>query len=447
MTTVSRRVFLSTAGFCLAGTLLHGCRFGRVARPRPRPGKLRVAVIGLGAQGRFDCRELMRFPDRIELAALCDPDRVALSRTADILRPHAPGLQLFADYRALFKALNPAPDAVVIAAPDHHHACAATLALERGIAVYMEPPLARTPAECRALERLAAGKGALLMLGDQGAAADGFRHGVRLLEAGVLGEATEAWAWTEAPAWPQSVLRPAGEDPVPESLDWDVWLGGAPWRPFKRGAYHTGVWRGWYDFGTGALGAAGIHLLNLPFRGLGIRAVDRVEVAGLPFDTPESYPSASRIRFTCRTASGSPLVLNWLEAGQQPPASVLACVQETFGAVPASGCMIAGSKGRLLGAHDRCEYVYAALGADTRFQPVDQHPLCAAYRPEALEQNRLGAFLSALSLGSDPAAERAHAAGLTQLALLGCFAQRTRATLRNPAAAMAKDPAPRKGWR
>lgn len=447
MIAVSRRAFLNAAGFCLAGCLLHGCRSGKPAQPRPRPGKLRLALIGAGSQGRLDVRDVLRYSaDRVEFVALCDPDSAALKRAVEAVQPHAQGVQGFADYRAMFKAVE--LDAVIIATPDHHHAYAATLALKRGCAVYLEPPLTRTLAECRALERLAADKGAVLMLGDQGAASDGFRHGVNLLEAGVVGDVAEVWAWSDAPAWPQSVLRPEGADAVPESLNWDLWLGGAPWRPYKRGVYHTGAWRGWYDFGTGALGSAGTHLLGLPFRGLGIRSVERVDVAGLPFDTPESYPATSRVRFTCQTASGKQLALNWLEAGQHPPAAALACVKETFGSVPTSGCMIIGSKGRLFAAHDRGEFVYAALAAESRFEPIAQHPQCKASKPEPVNGGRIGAFLAAVAKGSDSAAEREHAAGLTRLALLGCLAQRTRVTLTNPAAdALKKDPSARKGWR
>lgn len=474
MKPVSRRLFLETAGAsCL---LFGGCIRNRqnlqnatsgISSDTP-PRKLRMAVIGTGSQGRFNCRELMRHQDIVEIAALCDPDRTALTRTAAILRPYQPEILGFTDYRTLFRRKDLNLDGVIIAAPDHHHAFATTLALKAGIDVYIEPPLTRTIAECRALKQLAIKQDALIQLGNQSSASAHLQRGVAGVRQGILGDITEVWAWTDSPTWPQSILRPEGEDPTPDFLDWDLWLGGAPVRPFKRGTYHTGVWRGWYDFGTGALGALGCNLLNLPFRALGIHTVHQTDVAGLPFATPETYPSTSRTRFVCSHESGnSKVVINWLEAGQLPPPAILAGLKETLGTIPASGCILVGTRGRLVAAHESAEYLYAAMGADTKFTVIDKHPLFRKITASSFKTppTQLGEFLEAVrhkrtgtSTAKTPlSSDIDHAASLTDLILRGCLTQRLRISLdwearKNTSAYSSlatalQDERPRKGWR
>src|SRR5262249_33770059 len=145
-------------------------------------------------------------------------------------------------------------DAVIIATPDHMHAMIASAAMKMGKHVYCQKPLTQTVYEARLLRDLAKKHRVATQMGNQGSAEDGLRRAVEVIQAGTIGSVREVHVWSNRPIWPQGMDRPAGSDPVPEGFDWDLWLGVAPFRPYKKDAYHKFNWRGWQDFGTGALG-------------------------------------------------------------------------------------------------------------------------------------------------------------------------------------------------
>ena len=163
------------------------------------------------------------------------------------------------------------------------------------------------------MRKLAKEKKLATQMGNQGSAESGLRRAVEVIQAGVIGKPQELHVWSNRPIWPQGLDRPAGEDPVPDTLDWDCWLGPAAMRPFKKGVYHTFNWRGWYDFGTGALGDMACHTVNMPFRALKLGYPNVVEcevgLAHLSRNLPQDLPHPLRIPRARRPAAAEVLVV------------------------------------------------------------------------------------------------------------------------------------------
>jgi len=189
-------------------------------------------------------------------------------------------------------------------------------------------------------------KGLATQMGNQGTARDGFRAGVDALRAGILGPVSEVHIWTNRPVWPQAIERPAGEQAVPAGLHWDEWLGCAPERPFHTG-YHPFKWRGWYDFGTGALGDMACHTVNLAYMGLGLTSPERIEATSTKLFA-ETYPAGARITYTFPSRGDAPGVkLVWYDGKQRPDADLLGGRK-----LPRSGALIIGERGTMFSKND-----------------------------------------------------------------------------------------------
>src|SRR5579872_2115328 len=223
-------------------------------------GKLTVAGIGIGGKGSSDIDHAGSF---MEVVALCDVDANSLADK----QKKWPEAKAFKDFRKLFddSSLLKHIDAFTVSTPDHNHALASILAMRAGKHVYCQKPLTHDVYEAHLMRAEAKKNKVCTQMGNQGTAANGLRKAVELVRAGVLGEINEVHVWTNRPIWPQApgVVERPKTDPVPDYLSWDAWLGTAPERPYshggndpkkKRGAYHDFNWRGWWDFGTGAIG-------------------------------------------------------------------------------------------------------------------------------------------------------------------------------------------------
>lgn len=278
--------------------------------------RLNIAGIGVGGKGMVDVTGC----DSENLVALCDVDDV---RAADAFKKF-PNARRFRDFRVMFDQMGKGIDAVTVSTPDHMHFLPSMWAIERGKGVYCQKPLTHTIEEARRLTQAAKKYKVATQMGNQGRSHPQVRREVELVRAGVLGPVHEVHCWTDRPGkwWPQGVSAPSTTPPIPKTLDWDLWLGVAEPRPYNP-AYLPFNWRGFWDFGTGALGDMGCHLFNLPDMALGIRNATRVE-AGSEGMTDVSGPRWSKVRWEI-PADGARTAFNlwWYDGGQLPPVALL----------------------------------------------------------------------------------------------------------------------------
>src|SRR5688572_20944740 len=245
--------------------------------------KLNIGLIGAGGRAA----ENVRFVEQHNIVALCDVDE---SRASLFARYSA--AKKYKDFRKMLDAER-SLDAVVVSAPDHIHATAAISAMKLGRHVYCEKPLARTIYESRRMRDVAAETKVATQMGIQGHAFEGTRQAVEAIRAGAIGEVSEIHVWSDRPAnwWPQGVGRPEGTPPVPQGLDWDLWLGPSPKRPYHA-QYVPFKWRGVWDFGTGAIGDMGVHNLDTVYWALELALPHTVEVkdaAGVNQETGSTW--------------------------------------------------------------------------------------------------------------------------------------------------------------
>ena len=282
----NRRDFLKTTTLT-AGALAFGVP--TLLRGQNLNSKLNIGVIGAAGKGVSDTDCC----DSENIYALCDVDGEYCAGQ----RRKYPQAKFYQDFRKMFDESGKNIDAVTVSTPDHFHAIAAYAAMRRGKHVYCQKPLTQTVYEARHLTTLAQDTKVITQMGNQGSAHDGLRRAVECIQAGLIGPVRQVQVWTDRPIWPQGIGRPEGSDPVPDSLNWDIWLGPAPVRPFKKGVYHTFNWRGWQDFGTGALGDMACHTVNMPFRALGLGYPTEIEAQAFGVMNQETYPIGSKIRF------------------------------------------------------------------------------------------------------------------------------------------------------
>ncbi|MFP4502963.1 MAG: Gfo/Idh/MocA family oxidoreductase [Candidatus Hydrogenedentota bacterium] len=325
---LSRRAFLATTTTAAAtGTLLGG-RFAaaqtpdkgvktNTARVVPRKvspnEKLNIAGIGVGGMGKGD---IMACTGE-NIVALCDVDKDQAAEAFYKL----PDAKQYSDYRKMLEEMDGEIDACVISTPDHSHAPAAYMAMNMGKHVRVQKPLTHTIAEARLLRKVARETGVITAMGNQGHSGDGVREMCEMLWAGAIGEVKEAHIWTDRPIWPQGIKKPLKGKEVPDHMDWDLWIGPAPMRAYSPG-YAPFKWRGWWDFGCGAIGDMACHIMDPAFWAL--RLLDApsftCEVVSQEGMTAECPPKKSVIKFEF-PARGSmpPVQVYWYDGGNLPP--------------------------------------------------------------------------------------------------------------------------------
>ena len=283
--------------------------------------KLNIAAVGIGGMGKSN---LSRCEEE-NIVALCDVDQ---KYAAPVFAKY-PKAKQYVDFRKMLDKQKHI-DAVLIATPDHNHAVVAMAAMQAGKHVYVQKPMAHYVNEARALTEAARKYKVMTQMGNQGRSGDGTRVICEWLWSGVIGNVTEVHAWTNRPVWPQGVevTRPADTPPVPDTLNWDLWIGPAPMRPYNP-VYLPESWRAWWDFGTGSLGDLGCHLLDCVFWGLKLKYPTAVEGCISTYwegfwkkTTPknETYPRSSIVRYQFPEREGMPPVkLSWYDGGLTPP--------------------------------------------------------------------------------------------------------------------------------
>src|SRR5438477_10393470 len=310
---LSRRRFMygvaSVAGATFAGPYI--IRAAEVGNE-----KIRVGSVGVNGKGASDVDQAAGAGG--EIMALCDVDENSLNAKAKKF----PNAKLYRDFRKMFDEMGKSIDAVTVSTPDHCHGIIAGTAMRMGKHVYCQKPLTQTVYEARTLRKLAKDQKVATQMGNQGSAGPGLRRAVEVIQAGVIGNVSEVHVWSNRPIWPQGIDRPQGADPVPETLDWDLWLGPAKTRPYKRDVYAPFKWRGWRDFGTGALGDMACHTVNMPFRAVKLGYPNVVECEETSELHQETYPKTSRIRFEFPAREGLPPLKFWWYDGNPDDKSV-----------------------------------------------------------------------------------------------------------------------------
>ena len=371
--------------FGAAGTLGHllTAPAASAARVLGSNDAIRVAGIGVGGKGSGDIEQASKF---LEVVALCDIDEERLDKRAATW----PAAKKYFDYRKLFDEMAKGIDAVVVSTADHSHAPAAVRAMLLGKHVYCQKPLTHTVAEARLMRELAAKQGVCTQMGNQGSALNGLRRAVELVHAGTIGAVREAHVWTNRPAhyWKQSpdiTARPTDTPPVPRHVHWDEWLGPAPVRPYAmalatRPAYHPHDWRGYWDFGTGALGDMACHTANMAFRALKLDAPVAVTAEAGEIN-PETYPAWAHIQYAFPARGPAPAcTLHWYEGKRGdkkvlPPEDLLAKLLKPGEKLVDSGSILVGDKGVLFSPND--------YGAQFRLTPEKDFAGVVTTKPES----------------------------------------------------------------
>lgn len=420
----SRRDFIG-AGSLAAAACLTGCTTGtadasavpvlRKAGFRGKGEKLRMAFIGSGGRGGANLGEFDKLGE--EIVALCDVDLGHLDNAAKKVAGRCPKVRRYQDWRVMLEKETDL-DAVVVSTPDHMHAACAIAAMERGCHVYVEKPLVRTWWEAERFRTVAKACGVVTQMGNNGNGTDGQRRIIEVLQSGVLGRIREIHVTTDRPIWPQGLNRPEGSDVVPPNLDWNLWLGVAPKRPFKKGVYHGFKWRGWHDFGTGAMGDIACHAMSAFWRGLDLRETLFAETVRTTQKFDETYPAATTVRMTVRSGrQAEPVEIYWYDGKTGPDAETSRRLSggklDSIG-----GRVIVGEKGVLWGGQLR-------LAGEQKFVRIQDHPATRDL-PQTLPrvQNHHWEFAEAVRGGARPFSDIDHSVPLTEMVLLGCISQR-----------------------
>jgi hypothetical protein len=450
---LSRREFLRYSAIAAAGaSVFTGCANLSSSKPRivSSSGKLRIACVGAGGKGQSD----IRCVSSEDIVALCDADE---KMAANSRRDH-PDARFYSDWRDLLEKEDKNIDAVMVSTPDHMHALVASAAIKMGKHVYCQKPLTQTVYEARYLRDLAKKHNVITQMGNQGSSEDGLRRAVEVIQAGIIGNVKQIHVWTNRPIWPQGVTRPPGEDPIPPTFKWDNWLGPAPYRPFKdkwpedadvlsrgrrgKGAvYHPFAWRGWFDFGTGALGDMACHTANLPFRAARLGYPRLVELVDHSELNPDTYPKTSKIRFVFPEREGLPETeFFWYDGNPQdtsvkplrPSEDITRDIKEMLEQVPSSGCLLIGEKGIVFSPDDYGSRFFVKLNDEKELVNGTLHEAAKAV-PMTIPRNEHKGdpdlkhhleWIAACKGGPTPYSNFSIAAYLTEIILLGCVALR-----------------------
>ncbi len=316
---------------------------------KPPSEKLNIAGVGVGGMGRSNLKQCAAE----NIVALCDVDQNYAAKTFQ----EYPKAKTYRDYREMLDQQKDI-EAVIIATPDHTHAPIAMAAMRAGKHVYVQKPLTYSVHEARTLTETARQQKVMTQMGNQGHSGDGTRLVCEWIQAGVIGTVREVDAWTNRPVWPQGieVERPKETPPVPAGLDWDRWLGPAPYRPYHP-AYVPGNWRAWCDFGTGSLGDLGCHILDAAFWAMKLKYPRSVEGCISTYwhdlwkktePRHETFPRSTIVRYQFPEREGLPLLkLTWWDGGMMPARPDILEADEELGDSD-GGLIFRGEKGVLI---------------------------------------------------------------------------------------------------
>ncbi|WP_223648820.1 Gfo/Idh/MocA family protein [Hymenobacter psoromatis] len=313
--------------------------------------QLVVAGVGVGGKGESDIANFAK-TSKARIAYLCDVDESRAARTVKAF----PQAKFYKDWRKMLDKESKHIDAVSVSTPDHNHAIITLAAMQLGKHVYVQKPLTHDIYEARALTEAAKKYKVVTQMGNQGASNDGVRQLREWYDAGTIGEVHTVYCWTDRPVWPQGIPWPTTAAPVPATLDWDLWLGTAPAKNFVDKLVPFN-WRGWWDYGTGALGDMGCHLVEAPFRvlNLGYASAVQASVGSVYVDEfkrgyfPDSCPPSSHVilKFPQTDKTQHPVTVHWMDGGIQPERPDELEPNEKFGD-GGNGILFIGDKGKMM---------------------------------------------------------------------------------------------------
>lgn len=436
----NRRAFLKLSALGVGLSITGGCgslSFSRKKSSKKRKRfakatsreKLRFAFIGVGGIGR---KHLQKFSVLgVSVVALCDVDERELYAARDMISSKHPSVRIYKDFRVMLQNV-PGLDAVVISTPDHGHGMQAVHALRTGCHVFLETPLTHTLEELAVLEKEADKAKRIVLPGDCGCRHEEALRANEVISTGVLGNISKLHIWTNRPVWPQGCKLPVGNEPVPETFDWQLWLAGAKPRSYKRYAYHKFNWRGWTDFGGGVPGDIGCRLLGFPYKVLKLQAPYEVKQIFSAGGTEFSYPKSSELLLKCKSKQQKkPVAIHWYDGGRMPRAELLTQVKATLGKIPGTGTLIIGEHGSWLVKGTMCDQHYMGLNGGLRMVDLEKHELWTSV-PKTLprcgiaEEFFLHAIPNSRRFDFGVNANR----NLNQAVLIGMIAQRLSGTLR-----------------
>lgn len=394
----NRRDFLktTTAG---AAAISSGVWTGRaLAESTSANEKLNIACVGTANRAQSDIKGLAGE----NLVAFCDVDRNYLDKATE----KYPDARKYSDYREMIEKEAGRIDAVMVATADHSHAPATIRAIQKGLHVYCEKPLTHTVTEARIISEAAKKAGVATQLGTQIHAGNNYRRVTEIIQSGAIGDVTDCHVWI-GKGWGGGEL-PEKADSPPEHLNWDLWLGPAPERPFAKGRYHPAQWRRWWAFGQGTLGDMACHYMDLPFWALGLRHPTSIEAEG-PEVHPETCPLGLIVRYKFPARRTMPAVnLTWYDGDM--------CPKEIAGQrVPRAGVMFIGSEGMLFADY-----------SNYKFFPKDKSATLTP--PEESIPNSIGhwaEWIKACKDGSPTTCNFDYSGALTESVLLGNVAYRS----------------------
>ncbi|MGP0070253.1 MAG: Gfo/Idh/MocA family protein [Isosphaeraceae bacterium] len=414
---MDRRDFLKQTAVTGTGSFLLGGAPGYARSMRPAPSEtVRFACIGVGGKGQSDTLDAASHG---QIVGLCDVDEETLGKMASRLKEKHPGLKIYYDYRKMLEELGDKIDAVTVSTPDHTHAPASVMAMRMGKHCFCQKPLTWSVEEARLMRSLAAEKKLCTQMGNQGTAENGFREGVELIRSGILGPIKEIHVWTNRPIWPQGMGVPKDTPGIPNKVRWSEFLGAAHDRPYHP-SYQPFNWRGWLDFGTGALGDMACHTINIAAMALELfdpETIEVVDTSGIVDNA--SYPVWSIIKTKFGPRNGrAPLTLTWYDGGNKLPESKRAYREKISGErVHGSGLVLVGEKGSFYTRND--------YGAEHILLPKDKFK--DVEKPEPKLPRSPGHFTEWVDgiKASDPTKALSnfdYAAQLTETVLLGVVA-------------------------
>jgi predicted dehydrogenase len=411
---LTRREFIGTTATAAAGFVIVPRKVLGGPGYQAPSDTLNIGCVGVGGKGTSDIWAC----STENIVALCDADDEQMARfmtQKDNKPEYQPKYDRAAKHRDFRKMLEKEKlDAITVSTPDHTHAVIAMTAMKMGKHVFVQKPLTHTIKEARLLAQEAKKRNLVTQMGNQGHSKEGARLICEWIWDGAIGDVREVHVWTNRPIWPQGIDAPKEIPSVPPTLDWDVWLGPAPWRPYHP-AYLPFNWRGWWDYGTGAVGDMGAHLIDQPFWALKLGAPATVQASSTKY-TKDSYPLAEVITYEFPARGKMPPArMIWYDGGLMPPRPAVLDEGRMMGDDD-GGCLFVGAKGMIM-----C----STYGENPRILPEQ---LMRDYkRPEKTIPRSPGImeeWIAAIKAGKKSTTDFDYSGSLTETMLLGNVAIR-----------------------